>query len=172
MVQETTEYLEKISGIAADPLSRIEAKLKMPGKIAGHLKKQMVSQVAALQQTLVSELANVKDAIRGLFTSKYSSSYGGDGYAALQEHFDEIWGAFSALGMLEVTTKAYSKGLITHEVKETIFSVHDTSEGRKANFLLSAIQKRIKTDQNAFDTFVEVLRSMPPYGHLADKLVS
>ena len=92
--------------------------------------------------------------------------------AAIQEHFDELWGAISKLAMLEVTTKAYWKGFITSEVKDTIFSVNGTSVGLKADILLSAIQERIKTDQSAFDPFVEVLRSEPVYGRLTDKLAS
>ena len=176
LVQETTDSfeakVEMISGIAADSLSRIEANLKMPGKVAGHLKKKIVSQLEALQKTLISGFASVKDAIRNLFISKRSSSYGGDGYAAIQEHFDELWGAISKFCMLEVTTKSYSKGLITGEVRDTIFSVNGTSVGVKAYILLSAIQERIKTDPRAFDTFVEILRSEPAYEHLADELTS
>ena len=176
LAQETTESLEvkveMISGIVADSLSRIEAKLKMPGKVAGHLKKKIISQLGTLQKMLVSRLANIRNAIQSLFASKRSSSYGGDGYAAIQEHFDELWGAISRLGLLELTTKAYSKGLITTEVKETIFSVNGTSKGIKADLLLSAIQERIRADQSAFDTFVEILRSESAYNHLADMLTS
>ena len=161
-----------ISGIAADSLSRIQTKLKRRVNIAGHLKKKIVSQLGTLQKTLVSGLANIKDAIRSLFTSKHSSSYGGDGYAAIQKHFDELWGALSELGMLEITAKVYAKGWITREVKKTIFSENGTSEGRKADLLLSAIQERIRSDQSAFDTFVEILRSEPAYNFLADKLTS
>ena len=176
LAQETRESLEAkvemISCIVAVSLSLIETLLKMPGKVAGHLKKKIISQLGTLQKILVSELANIRDAIQSFFTSKRSSSYGGDGYAAIQEHFGELWGAISRLGMLELTTKAYSKGLITTEVKETIFSVNGTSKGIKADLLLSAIQERIRADQSAFDTFVEILRSEPAYEHLADKLTS
>lgn len=164
--------MERISDIAADSLSRIEAMLKMPGKVAGHLKKKIISQLGTLQKTLVSGLANIRNTIQSLFASKCSSSYGGDGYAAIQEHFGELWGAISRLGMLELTTKAYSKGLISTELKDTIFSVNGTSEGRKADRLLSAIQERIRADQSAFDTFVEILRSESAYNHLADMLTS
>ena len=176
LAQETPDSLEAevemISGIAADSLSRIQAKLKRRGNIAGQLKKKIVSQLGTLQKTLVSGLANIRDAIQSLFASKRSSSYDGDGYAAIQEHFDELWGAVSRFGMLELTTKAYSKGLITTEVKETIFSVNGTSNGIKADLLLSAIQERIRADQSAFDTFVEILRSESAYNHLANKLTS
>ena len=176
MTQETTDSLqaevERISDIAEDSLSRIQAKLKRRGNIAGHLKKKIVSQLGTLQKMLVSGLANIKDAIRSVFNSKSSSSYSGDGYAAIQEHFDELWGALSEIGMLELTTKAFTKGLIAREVKKTIFSENGTSEGRKADLLLSAIQERIRSDQSAFDTFVGILRSDPAYKHLADKLTS
>ena len=161
-----------ISGIAADSLSRIEAKLKMPGKVAGHLKKKIISQLGTLQKTLVSGLANIRNAIQSLFASKRSSSYDGDGYAAIQEHFDQLWGAISRFGMLDLTTKAYSKGLISTELKDTIFSVDGTSGGIKAHLLLSAIQERIRADRSAFDTFVEILRSDLGYKHLAEKLTS
>ena len=176
LAQETPDSLEakveRISGIAADSLSRIQAKLKRRGNVAGHLKKKIVSQLGTLQKMLVSGFSNIKDAIRSLFTSKHSSSYGGDGYTAIRKHFDELWGAISRLGMLEVTTKAYAKDLITTEVKETIFSVNGTSDGKKADLLLSAIQERIRTDPSAFDTFVEILRSEPARNRLADMLTS
>ena len=161
-----------ISGIAEDSLSRIQAKLKRRVNIAGQLKKKIVSQLGTLQKMLVSGLANIRDAIQSFFTSKHSSSYGGDGYTAILKHFDELWGALSELGMLEITAKAYTKGLITREVKKTIFLENGTSEGRKADLLLSAIQERIRTDQSAFDTFVEILRSERAYNHLADMLTS
>ena len=159
-----------ISSIAADSLSRIEIKLKMPGKVGVHMKKKIVSQLGTLQKTLASGLANIKDE-ESLLTSKRSSSYGGDGYVAIKEHFDELWDALSEQGMFEVTIKAYSKGLITREVKKAVFSRSGADEVVKANVLLSAIQERIKTDQSAFDTFVEILRSDPAYEHLADKLI-
>ena len=50
-----------ISSIATDSLSRIEAKLKMPGKVAVHMKKKIVSQLGTLQKTLASGLASIKD---------------------------------------------------------------------------------------------------------------
>ena len=37
---------------------------------------------------------------------------------AIQKHFAELWEALSELGMFEVTAKAYTKGLITGEVKK------------------------------------------------------
>ena len=151
--------VERISDIAANSLSRIDAKLKIPGKVAGH--RKIVSQLGTLQKMLES-----------LFTSKHSSSYGGDGSTAIQKHFAELWEALSELGMLEVTAKAYTKGLITGEVKKTISSVNGTSEGIKAHLLLSAIEGRIRSDQSAFDTFVDILRSEPAYEHLAEKLTS
>ena len=106
-----------------DSLSCVEAKLRMPGKIAGHLKKKIVSEVAKLAKVLESGFTQVKDAIQSLFTSKRSPSYGGNGYTAIQKHFDE-------LGMLEVTKKTFSKGLITREVKKTVFS----ENGRQISF--------------------------------------
>ena len=166
LVQETTDSLEaKVEMISG-------ANLKMPGKIGGYLKKKIASELAKLAKVLESGFTQVKDAIRSLFTSKRSPSYGGDGYTAIQEYFDELWGALSEQGMLEVTTKAYSKGLITREVKKTVFSENGASEGRKADLLLSAIQERIKTDPHAFDTFVDILRSEPAHRRLVNKLTS
>ena len=163
--QETTESLEvkveMISDIAADSISCIDAKLKIPGKVAGN--RKVVSQLGTLQKMLES-----------LFTSKHSSSFGGDGSTAkiFRKHFAELWRAISRLGMLKMTAKAYSKGLISTGLKDTIFSVDGTSEGIKASLLLSTIERRIKFDQSAFDTFVDILRSEPAYEHLAEKLTS
>ena len=157
--------------MVADSLHRIEAKLKMPGKIAGRLKKKIVSEFADFRKALVAGLIQVKEAIQR-FTSRASST-SSSGHAAIQKHFDELWGAISRQGMLELTTKAYSKGLITAEVKDTVFSAaNGTSSGVKAHTLLSAIHEQIKTDPIAFDTFVEILGSEPPYQHLAEKLES
>ena len=158
--------------MGAESLHRIEAKLKMPGKIAGRLKKKIVSELAELRKALVAGFTQVKEAIQSIFTSKASgaSSFG---QTAVQKHFDELWGAISRLGMLELTTKAYSKGLITAEVKDTVFSAaNGMSSGMKADTLLSAIQERIRTDPNAFDVFVELLREEPAYQHLADMLTT
>lgn len=115
---------------------------------------------------------NIAKDVRKSLHLKHSSSYGGDGSTAIQKHFAELWEALSELGMLEVTAKAYTKGLITGEVKKTISSVNGTSEEIKAHLLLSAIEGRIRSDQNAFDTFVDILRSESAYEHLADKLTS
>ena len=48
-------------------------------------------------------------------------------------------------GYRNLEAKAYTKGLITTEVQETIFSENGTSERRKAHLLLSAIQERIQS---------------------------
>ena len=89
---------------------------------------------------------------------------------AIRKHFDELHHAFIALGMEGLATKFFSKGLITVEVKDAVFSQNAKSAGEKANTLLSAIQGRIKIDQSAFDTFVGILESEPAYQPLADKL--
>jgi len=46
--------------------------------------------------------------------------------------------------MLDLTRKAFSKGLIIPEVKRMVFSSNGTSSEVKADALLSAIQDRIK----------------------------
>lgn len=58
--------------------------------------------------------------------------------------------------MLDLTTKAFSTGLITAEVKRMVFSTNGTGSEVKADALLSAIQEPIKTDPSAFDVFVEL----------------
>ena len=108
------------------------------------MKMKIVSQLGTLQKTIVSGLANTKDE-ESFFTSKYSSSYGGDGCAAIRKHFDVLWNAISRVCMLEVTAKAYTKRLITTEVQETIFSVNGTSERKKAHLRLSATQEPIQS---------------------------
>ena len=132
----------------AESLQRIEAKLKMPRKfIAGRLKKKIVSELTELRKALVAGLTQAKEAIQSLFASNYSG-YSSSSHAVVQKHFDKLWGAVSRLGMLDLTTKAYSKGLITAEVKDSVFSVNGVSSGVKADALLSE----------------------PPYQHLAEKL--
>ena len=122
------------------------------------MKMKIVSQLGTLQKTLVFGLANTKDE-ESLFTSKYSSSYGGDGCAALRKHFDVLWDAISRVGTLEVTAKVYTKRLITTEVQETIFSENGTGERRKAHLLQSAIQEWIETDQSAVGTLSDAERN-------------
>jgi len=166
------EKLDMIQEAGAETLRRIEAKLKMPGKIAGRLKKKIASELAEFRKALEAGFTQVKAAIQGMFTSKASGNSSSSGLAAIQKHFDELWGAILNLGMLDLTTKAFSKGLITAEVKRMVFSTNGTSSEVKADALLSAIQERIKNDQSAFDVFVEILRSEPAYQHLADKLTN
>ena len=178
---ETTPPLEAevetLQTDATDSFLRIEAKLKRlkrlkkEGRIAGFL-KPIVHEVAALRKKLVSGFTNIKDAMRSFFTSKRSFGCGEDGDTVIREHFHELVDAVSQLGMHDITLEAYSKGLITDEVKNTVLSMNGTSEGVKANILVSAIKQRIKGDPSAFNMFVEILRSDPAYKHLADKLTS
>ena len=107
--------------------------------------------------------------IRQNVSSSHSSSCIGGGYTAIQKHYDELLGALANMGMLQLTAKAYSRDLITSEIKGVILSGKST-EFKEANILLSAIQEKIKTDPSAFDTFIEILRSEPAYEHLADML--
>ena len=95
-----------------------------------------------------------------------------DGHTAIREHFHVLVDAVSKMGMIAITVMAYSKMLITDEVKNFVLSVNGTSEQVKANILVSAIEERIKGDPSAFNTFVEILRLEPAYKHLADKLTS
>ena len=148
--------VEEIEGL----FSSIRAVLKVPGKIAGYLKQKLASDFSRVT-TLFSELKHA-------FTSKHRSSCGEDGFAEIQKHFNELLDALSNMGMDEIAAEAYSKGLISDQIKQFVLSSDGTST-KKANALLTAIQVRIKTDPNTFDTFVEILRSQPAYQPLADK---
>ena len=110
-------------------------------------------------------MANIRQSV----SSSHSSSCPRGGYTAIQKHYDELLGALANMGMLQLTAKAYSRDLITNEIKSIILSGKST-EFKEANILLSAIQEKIKTDPSAFDTFIEILRSEPAYEHLADML--
>jgi len=156
----------------AKSLRQIEAMLKMRGKIAVHQKKKILSELAKFRKDLVAWFTQAEGVIQSMFTSKASGNSSSSGHAAIQKHFDELWGAISSLGMLDLTTKAFAKGLITAEVKNMVFSTNGTSSEVKANSLLSAIQGRIKNDPSAFNVFVEILRSELAYQHLADMLTS
>ena len=103
-------------------------------------------------------------------SSSHGSSCTGDGYTAIQEHYDKLLGALTNMGMLEVAAKAYAKGLITPEIRDSVFS--GKCAELKANVLLSAVQENIKTDPSAFDTFIKILRSERAYEHLADMVTS
>ena len=149
--------VEEIEGL----LSSIRAVLKVPGKIAGYLKQKLASDVSQVT-TLFSQLKHA-------FTSKHRSSCGEDGFAVIRKHFKELLAALSQMGMDELAAEAYSKGLISDQIKHLVLS-SDATSTKKADALLSAIQVRIKTDPNTFDTFVEILRSQPAYQPLADKL--
>ena len=165
--------VEKLQVNASDSLLHIETmlkKLKRKRRI-GSL-KPIVREVAALRKTLASGFSNIKAAMRSLFTSKCSSGCSEDGDIVLRKHFSDLVDKVSKMGMLDITLKAYQEKLITGEIRNTVLSVNGTSEGVKANILLSAIEGRIKGDPSAFDTFVEILRSEPAYEHLAEKLTS
>ena len=129
------------------------------------------TEVRGYMEIIASKVsALLGDAIQKI-SSSYSSSCTGDGYTAIQEHYDKLLGALTKMGMLEVTAKAYSKGLITSEIRDIIFS-GKREELKEANVLLSAVQEKIKTDPSAFDTFIKILRSERAYEHLADMVTS
>ena len=151
------KQVEEIEG----SLSSIRAVLKVPGKIAGFLKQKLASDVSRVT-TLFSQLKHA-------LTSKHKSSCGVDGFAVIQKHFNELLDALPKMGMDELAAEAYSKSLISDQIKQFVLS-SDATSIKKANALLSAIQVRIKTDPNTFDTFVEILRSQPAHQPLADKL--
>ena len=167
--------VEKLQVNASDFL-HIETmlkKLKRKRGIVGFgFLKPIVHEVAALRKTLASGFSNIKAAMHSLFTSKCSSGCSEDGTIVLRKHFSDLVDKVSKLGMLDITLKAFQEGLITDEIKNIVLSVNGTSEGMKANILLSAIKERIKGDPSAFDTFIKILRSESAYEHLADKLAT
>jgi len=141
--------------------SSIRAVLRLPGKIGGYLKRKLASDFSRAT-TLFSELKHV-------FVTEPKSSGGKDGFRVFQKHFSELLDALSKMGMDELVAEAYSKGLVSDQIKQDVLSSDYTST-KKANALLSAIQARMKTDPTTFDSFVEILRLQPAYQPLADKL--
>ena len=135
--------------------------------LEAEVEKRVTPRYVEITASKVSALAvaNIGENV----SSSHSSRCTGDGYTAIRKHYDKLLGALTNMGMLEVTAMAYSKGLITREIKYIIFS-GKCAELEKANVLLSAIQEKIKTDPSAFDTFIEILRSEKAYEHLADML--
>ena len=144
---------------AQDSFQSLEAEVEK--RVTARYVESIASKVSALV------VANI---IQNVFSS-HGSSCTGDGYTAIQEHYDKLLGALTNMGMLEVTAKAYSKGLITSEIRDIIFS-GKRAELKEANVLLSAVQEKIKTDPSAFDTFIKILRSEHAYEHLADMVTS
>ena len=124
-----------------------------------------LESIASKVSVILLSVANIRQSV----SSSHSSSCPRGGYTAIQKHYDELLGALTNMGMLQLTAKAYSRDLITYEIKSIILSGKST-EFKEANILLSAIQEKIKTDPSAFDTFIEILRSEPAYEHLADML--
>ena len=124
-----------------------------------------LESIASKVSVILLLVANIRQNV----SSSHSSNRTGGGYTAIQKHYDELLGALTNMGMLGMTEMAYSRGLITSEIKSIILSGKST-EFKEANILLSAIQEKIKTDPSAFDTFIEILRSEPAYEHLADML--
>lgn len=151
------KQVEEIEGF----FSSIRAVLRLPGKIGGYLKRKLSSDFSRVT-TLFSELKHV-------FVTKQKSSSGKDGFRVFQKHFSELLDALSKMGMDELVAEAYSKGLVSDQIKQVVLSSDGTST-KKANALLSAIQVRMKTDPTTFDSFVEILKLQPAYQPLADKL--
>ena len=144
---------------AQDSFQSLEAEVKK--RATARYVESIASKVSAL--VVANIIQNV--------SSSHCSNCTGDGYTAIQEHYDKLLGALTRMGMLEVTAKAYAKGLITPEVRDSVFS-GKCAELKEANVLLSAIQEKIKTDPSAFDTFIKILRSERAYEHLADMVTS
>jgi len=134
-------------------------------EISQSIEAEVEKRVTARLQSIASQVSALLVAnIRQNASSSYSSSCTGGGYTVIQKHYDKLLGALTNMGMLGLTAMAYSRGLITSEVRDAVFS------RKEANVFLSAIQQKIKTDPSAFDTFIEILRSEPAYEHLADML--
>ena len=104
------KQVEEIEGL----FSSSRAVLKVPGEIAGYLKQKLASDVSRAA-TLFSQLKHA-------FTSKRKSSCGEDGFAVIQKHFNELLDVLSKMGMDELAAEAYSKGLISDQIKQFVFS--------------------------------------------------
>ena len=137
--------------------------------LGAEVEKKVTARYLESIDSKVSVILLLVANIRQNASSSHSSSCPRGGYTAIQKHYDELLGALANMGMLQLTAKAYSRDLITNEIKSIILSGKST-EFKEANILLSAIQEKAKTDPSAFDTFIEILRSEPAYEHLADML--
>ncbi len=74
-------------------------------------------------------------------------------------------------GLGDLTDKAFSKGLISEEVKSQVTSrlVSRTEEERTQVFL-DAINNRIKADGFAFEKFLTILEDEPAFSTLGQRL--
>ena len=138
-----------------------------PQSLGAEVEKKVTARYLESIASKVSVILLLVANIRQNVSSGSSCPRGG--YTAIQKHYDELLGALTNMSMLQLTAKAYSRDLITNEIKSIILSGKSTGF-KEANVLLSAIQEKIKTDPSAFDTFIEILRSEPAYEHLADML--
>ena len=130
--------------------------------LGAEVKKKVTARYLESIASKVSVILLLVANIRQNVSSGHSSSCTGGGYTAIQKHHDELLGALANMGMLQLTAKAYSRDMVTNEIKSIILSGKSTEF---TNILLSAIQEKIKTDPSAFDTFIEILRSEPAYEH-------
>ena len=78
---------------------------------------EVEKKVTARLQSIASQVSALLVAnIRQKVSSSHSSSCPRGGYTAIQKHYDELLGALTNMGMLQLTAKAYSRDLITNEI--------------------------------------------------------
>lgn len=68
--QKPDAKLDMMEEMGAETFCQIEAKLIMPGKIAGYMKKKIATELAEFRKELVAGLTRAKEAIQTMFSSK------------------------------------------------------------------------------------------------------
>ncbi len=74
-------------------------------------------------------------------------------------------------GVGDLTDKAFSKGLISEEVKSQVTSrLVSLTEGERTQIFLDAINDRIKVNRSAFKDFLAILEDEPAFSTLGQRL--
>ncbi len=74
-------------------------------------------------------------------------------------------------GVGDLTDKAFSKGLISEEVKSQVTSrLVSLTEGERTQIFLDAINNGIKVDGSAFEDFLAILEDEPAFSTLGQRL--
>ena len=114
-----------------------ETSLSLGAEVEKKVTARYLESIASKVSVILLLVANIRQSVSS------GSSCPRGGYTAIQKHYDELLGALANMGMLQLTAKAYSRDLITSEIKSIILSGKST-EFKEANILLSAIQEKIK----------------------------
>ncbi len=74
-------------------------------------------------------------------------------------------------GVGDLADKAFSKGLISEEVKSRVTSrLVSLTEGERTQIFLNAINNRIKVDRSAFEDFLTILEDEPAFSTIGQRL--